>query len=446
MVITVLLLVLVGIIHGAVISKPSTISSAPEENLSSGGSPLNNGSDNTLKQPPRNNFPWHVHGSPLTLIFSSYGRSVKEDDVISCDVQAKRYIHDAVQTHSDGPIPPNLQLHWAYKSALLSIQHSPRMTYGNLTDIFTGIETFQLTYSYFELHFEIFDTANGIIGTGDIRNIRSSELPSLTTSNLPTNNISPSLIPPTVSKQLPEPPFTWPPKDARIKLTFTAFGPEISDKDILTCYVSAANYALQMIKARGDIPIPAGMLLHWAHGRASLTIQHMPLLRFGDLAEVLAALGSFQSQYGAAEAAFHFSNDKDEILGAGSVASRPNVLRPPDLTTSLIPNSPLSLIFGHYGGLLPGEDVLNAFLLLTQRIVTALLNGKRDELMLEALDVKSHRVFMAVNPEEQMTWGQLAVALEVITEFVSRWGGLQCFFVVAEEGKGRIGNGFVMFV
>ncbi|KAL8647033.1 MAG: hypothetical protein Q9226_006600, partial [Calogaya cf. arnoldii] len=75
------------------------------------------------------------------------------------------------------------------------------------------------------------------------------------------------------------------------------------------------------------------------------------------------------------------------------------------------------------------------------RIVTALLNGKRDESMLEALDVKSHRVFMVVNPEEQMTWGKLAVALERITKFVSRWGGLSCDFVVEEEGKGRIGNG-----
>ncbi|KAL8634758.1 MAG: hypothetical protein Q9226_009439 [Calogaya cf. arnoldii] len=135
--------------------------------------------------------------------------------------------------------------------------------YGNLTDVFTGIETFQLTFDYFEVHFEIFGTTNGIIGTGDIRKIGFPQTPNSPTPNLSINDISPALIPGTVSKRLPNSPFRWPPKDAPIKLTFTAFGPDISDKDVLTCYVSAANYALRNIKTHGDITIPADIVLYW---------------------------------------------------------------------------------------------------------------------------------------------------------------------------------------
>ncbi|KAL8650336.1 MAG: hypothetical protein Q9210_003877 [Variospora velana] len=476
------LLILIGVSHGAVIPAPNIIANTPEENLGGNTLPVKNGSDNGLQLPPRNPFRWSIHGSPLTLWFSSYGKEVNEDDIISCDIAAKNYIHDVVWAHGDGPIPPSLQLHWSHESAILSIQHSTRMTYGILADVLTGIETFQLTYDYFEVHFEIIDKAKGIVGSGDIRSIGSIQANSSTTPMLPIEDISPTLILPPAAKQLPDPPYSWPPDEsAHVKLTFTAYGPGLEEQDVLNCYVAAANYVLQMIKAHSNIRIAQDLFLHWTHGTAALTVQHMPRMRFGDLADVLAALGSFQSQYGYTEAAFHFSDDQHGILGAGSVESRDkvwnnttsgsswilsipanattlptfpttmptdptNLALPPDPTTVHLPDSSLSLTFTHYGRALPSEDLLHAWLLLTQRVTTQLLDGKRDAPMLEALIVKSRHALMVVSPKMEMAWGKLAVALEGITGLLSRWGWLSCNFAVGEDGVGMIGDGFVMFV
>ncbi|KAL8750327.1 MAG: hypothetical protein Q9184_006464, partial [Pyrenodesmia sp. 2 TL-2023] len=317
-----LLLFLIGVVRGAVIATPNNISKAPYENPSSNTSSWRNGGHDSLQRPLRDPFPWYLHGSPLTLLFSSFGKEVDEEDIISCDMAAKKYIHDVVQARGDGPIPPTLQLYWAHKSAILSVQQSTRMTYDMLADVLTGIETFQLMYDYFEVHFEIFDKAKGIIGSGDIRSTGLTQANGSSTPSLPIQRISPALIPPEVGKELPNPPFVWPTKDARIKLTFTAYGPDIADQDILSCYVAAANYVLEMIKTHGDIRIDPEIFLHWTHGTASLTVQHMPRMQFGDLADVVEVLASFQSEYRSTEAAFHFSDGQHGILGAGSVESR----------------------------------------------------------------------------------------------------------------------------
>ena len=353
------------------------------------------------------------------------------------------------------------------------------MIYSNLVDVFTGIGTYQLTYGYFEVHFEILDKVKGIIGSGDIRSTRMTPANSLTTPTLPIESISPALIPPQVQNGLPDPPFVWPRRNAPIKITFTAYGPEIAAQDTLTCYVAAANYALQMIKNHGEIQIDPNIFLHWTHGTASLTVQHLPRMRFGDLADVLAELVSFQSVYGYTEAAFQFSDNRNALLGAGSVKSRdtvenitsspwilsipPNATAlptslsatsantttwtlPPDPTTVRVPDSSLSLTFSHYGRAIPAEDFLHAWILLTQRVTTELLRGKKDEPMQEALSVKHRRVLIAVGPEMQMTWGKLAMALEGIMGFLSRWSWLSCNFVVGADGVGTIGDGFVMYI
>ncbi|KAL8919422.1 MAG: hypothetical protein Q9208_006800 [Pyrenodesmia sp. 3 TL-2023] len=490
-----LLLLLIGVVRGAVISTPNIISNAPDGNPSGNTAPVRSGGNAryiifhrglkhkslsskencSLPRPLQDPFPWYIHGSPLTLLFSSFGKEVDEDDIISCDIAAKKYIQDVVQAHGDGPIPPALQLLWAHKSAMVSIQHSPRMAYSSLMDVFTGIRTFQLTYDYFEVHFEILDKAKGFVGSGDIRSLTQAN--GSTTPTLPVEGISPALIPPQVRENLPDPPFVWPKNNARVKLTFTAYGPEIAEQDIVTCYVAAANYVLQMMKIHKNIQIAPNIFLHWTHGTASLTVQHMPRMRFGDLADVVAALVTFQSQYGFSEAAFHFSDGGQGTLGAGSVESSGNTVNdtntspwvlsipanatalptlpttgatsltlPPDPTIIRLPNSPLTLTFTDYGRSLPSDDFLHALLLLTQRVITELLNGKRDEPMLEALYVKPRRVLMMVSPEVQMTWGKLAVALEGISDFLSRWGWLACNFVVREDGVGMIGDGFVMYV
>ncbi|KAL8911367.1 MAG: hypothetical protein Q9171_003461 [Xanthocarpia ochracea] len=432
----------------------------------------------SFPRPLKDPLPWYIHGSPLTLLFSSSGIKINEKDTISCDIAANRYIRGVLQDHGDGPIPPTLQLLWAHKSAILSIQHSPRMIYSNLVDVFTGIGTYQLTYGYFEVHFEILDKVEGIIGSGDIRSTRLTQANGLTTPTLPIERIFPGLIPPQVRNGLPDPPFVWPRGNARVKITFTIYGSEIAEQDTLTCYVAAANYVLQMIKINGDIQIDPNTFLHWTHGTASLTVQHLPRMRFGDLADVLAALVSFQSVYGFTEAAFQISHNRHGILGAGSVESRdavknitsspwilsipPNATAlptlsasanttinwtlPPDPMTVHVPDSSLSLTFSHYGRAIPAEDFFHAWILLTQRVTTELLRGKKDEPMLEALYVKHRRVLIAVGPEVQMTWGKLAMALEGITEFLSRWSWLSCNFVVGADGVGTIGDGFVMYI
>ncbi|KAL8861142.1 MAG: hypothetical protein Q9178_002358 [Gyalolechia marmorata] len=432
-----------------------------------------------FRRPLQDPLPWYIHGSPLTLLFSSFGPKINEEDTIACDIAASRYIRGVLQDHGDGPIPPTLQLLWAHKSAILSLQHSPRMIYSNLVDVFTGIGTFQLTYGYSEVHFEILDKVKGIIGSGDIRSTRLTQANSLTTPTLPIERISPALIPPQVRNGLPDPPFIWPRRNARIKITFTSYGPKIAEQDILTCYVAAANYVLQMIRTNGDIQINPNKFLHWTHGTASLTIQHLPRMRFGDLADVVAALVSFQSVYGSTEAAFQISDSRHGILGAGSVESSDTVTNltsspwilsippnatalpplsasstntttiltlPPDPTTIRLPDSSLSLTFSHYGRAIPAEDFLHAWIMLTQRVTTELLRGKKDEPMLEALYVKHRRVLIAVGPEAQMTWGKLAMALEGITEFLSRWSWLSCNFVIGADGVGTIGDGFVMYI
>ncbi|KAL9056976.1 MAG: hypothetical protein Q9206_002541 [Seirophora lacunosa] len=493
-----IVLIFIGVIHGAVIPTPNIISNAPSENLSGTTSPTESGGDDGLQRPSRSPFSWDIHGSPLTLLFSSYGKNVHDEDIISCYTAAKRYIRDVVRTHGDGPIPPSLQLHWTHRSAVLSIQHSPRMTYGILADFFIGIETFQLSYNYFEVHFEIILQATGIIGSGDISRFigsTSANNNSITPAPLPETEgtISPALIlPPAAGKiQLPAPPFIWPQNDTPVKITFTAYGIRLNETDILTCYVAAANYVLQTIQVHGDIQIAPNVILHWTHGTASLTVQHRPRMRFGDLSDVVAALESFQSRYGFTEAAFYFSSSDGQrggILGAGSVGSRnaevlnstttssnpwmlsipkanatatvpPNsdpttndATLPPDPTTIRpLPESRLYLTFTHYGRVLPPEDLLEAWLLLTQRVTTELLRGKRDDTMLEALDVKYRHALMVVSPTEEtekmMTWGKLAVALQGITKFLSGEGAwLSCDFIVGEYGRGMIGNGFVMYV
>ncbi|KAL9010249.1 MAG: hypothetical protein Q9173_004799 [Seirophora scorigena] len=487
-------LFLLGVVHGAVIPTPNIISNAPSENLSSTTSPTESGGDDG----------WYIHGSPLTLLFSSYGKNVNDEDIISCYITAKKYIHDVVRTHGDGPIPPSLQLHWTHRSAVLSIQHSPRMTYGILADFFTGIGAFQLAYNYFEVHFEIILQATGIVGSGDIS--RSTGSPpadniSISPAPLPEieDTISPALtLPPAAGRnQPPAPPFIWPQNDAPVKITFTAYGLGLNEFDILTCYVAAANYVLQSIQVHGDMRIAPDILLYWTHGTANLTVQHRPRMRFGDLSDVVAALDSFQSRYGFTQAAFHFSSSDDQrggILGAGSVGSKDAVVqnsttassspwmlsdpeanatvlvpptsltppttdtttndltRPPDPTTIRpLPDSRLYLTFTHYGRVLPPEDLLQAWFLLSQRVTTELLRGKRDDPMLEALDVKYRHALMVVSPTEEiekmMTWGKLAVALQGITNFLSGSGDwLSCDFVVGEDGRGIIGNGFVMYV
>lgn len=347
------------------------------------------------------------------------------------------------------------------------------MTYSNLMDVFTGIQTFQLAYDYFEVHFEILDKARGLVGSGNIGS--STQAEDSATPTLPIEGVSPALIPPQVGEDLPDPPFVWPRNYARIKLTFTAYGPEIAEQDILTCYAAAANYILQIMRVHGNIIIAPNVFLHWTHGTASLTVQHMPRMRFGDLADVITALDSFQSEYRYTEAAFRFSGRGHGILGAGSVessgkvkntTSSPWVLSipanttalptlpteatswtlPPDPTTVRLPNSPLFLTFTDYGRSLPSEDSLHALLLLTQRVITELMRGKKDEPILEALYVKPRRVLMVVSPEAQMTWGKLAVALEGLSEFFGQWGWLTCTFLSEEDGVGIIGNGLVMYV
>ncbi|KAL8962575.1 MAG: hypothetical protein Q9193_001033 [Seirophora villosa] len=373
------------------------------------------------------------------------------------------------------------------------------MTYGILADFFIGIETFQLSYNYFEVHFEILLQATGIIGSGDISRFTrstSADNGSITPAPLPEteDTISPALIlPPAAGQiQLPAPPFIWPQNDTPVKITFTAYGISLNEIDILTCYVAAANYVLQTIQVHGDIRIAPNVILHWTHGTASLTVQHRPPMRFGDLSDVVAALDSFQSRYGFTEAAFYFSSSDGQrggILGAGSVGSRnavvqnstttsstpgilsipkanatapvpppttdpttKNLTLPPDPTTIRpLPDSRLYLTFTHYGRVLPPEDLLQAWLLLTQRVTTELLRGKRDDVMLEALDVKYRHALMVVSPTEEtgkmMTWGKLAVALQGITKFLSGEGAwVSCDFIVGEDGRGMIGNGFVMYV
>lgn len=218
------------------------------------------------------------------------------------------------------------------------------MTYEMLADVFTGIGTFQLKYNYFEVHFEIVDKAKGIVGSGNIRSTGLTQAYNPSTPILPIERISPALIPPQVGKELPDLPFVWPKERSRIKLTFTAYGPEIAVQDILSCYVAAANYVLQMIRTHDNIRIAPNIFLHWTHGTASLTVQHMPRMRFGDLADVVEALGSFQSEYGSTQAAFHFSDGQHGILGAGSVESRDpgenNTSNPTALPTLPAPTDP----------------------------------------------------------------------------------------------------------
>lgn len=236
----------------------------------------------SLQRPPRTPFTWHIHDTTLSLEFSSFGKDIDDEDIVSCYVSAQNYVSGVIHGHGDGRIPPSLQLYWAHSSAAFSVQHSPWMTYGMLAKAIKGIETFQLTYNYSETYFKIIDNTRGEIGSGDIRSTSSTQAANSTSLTLPSEIISPNVTLPAVRLSPPKPPFVWSAQEtAHLKLHFTSYGHDMDETDLLSCYVAAAQHVLPIIKAQGNIYIPQDVSLHWTHGTASLTILHQPRMHGG---------------------------------------------------------------------------------------------------------------------------------------------------------------------
>lgn len=408
------------------------------------------------------------------LDFVSYGQDIDDEDLISCYQEARRYIHDVVQAHGDGPIPPSVQLHWAHESAALTLHHSSRMTYDNLSSVILGIEVFQLTYGYFVTNFEIVDRTRGQIGSGEIRFVGDRTLSqpgNLTSPTLPIVDLSTSSNNTAVSDP-PTPPFLWPiPRQPALFLNFRSFGRAVEQDDILSCYINAANYISQQIGPHGDRPIPRQATLHWTHGSASLTVSRRPILTYGVLADVLGGLLAFQVHFGFTEAFCAILQDGTMNLGSVTVVSRPaprggqaervtslfqidqvtnistSLGAPIDPTTIRVRDTPITITFSAFGRSVPSEDFLIAVNQITFRIIDELVKGGKDHLIgKKDLEWKWHRALMVVNTYEHMTWGMLGTVVEGITAFAIRFGWLSCDFLAAEDIWGGIGNGFISLI
>ena len=417
-----------------------------------------------------------MHGTSLALEFSLYGQDIDEEDMLSCCSAAAQYVHDVVQSQGDGLIPFGLQLYWAHRTVAFAVSHSPRMTYDTLANIIVGIEIFQLTFGYFETHFKIIDNTRGEIGAGDARSAQpstSSKLDNSTSHTLPVENIVPASE---QSKPLGRPPimpFIWHvPEDPTLELNFTAYGRELAQVDVVSCYVAAANFIKLMIETHGDVPIDPRYFLHWTHGTASLTFEPEPRMLFGTLADVLTALSLFQVEYGFTEVAFHILEEDRPPLGTGTVAwrhRRPGAQPEPvtslltlpqgtntsssaavgiphDPTAIRVPNSNIILTFSKYGRALPEIDFLLAIVQITLRIITEIQKPGGDHSIGEDLDWKWDRVMLFVSPTEEMTWGTLGTVINGITSFGVQYEWVSFDYLVEQEdGDGKLsvaGSGF----
>ena len=390
--------------------------------------------------------------------------------MISCYVTASQYVDDVIRVHGDRPIPPSLQLFWAHGSASFTVHQSPRMTYENLFNVVTGVEVFQLTYGYFETNFEIVHNTKGQVGSGEVRSTRpyTASMTNSTSASLRVDDVSPNI---SALSPLPNAPFLHRIRfDPPLDLNFTTFGHKISEADVLTCYTSAAIYLKSMIEAHGDVAIPATTSLHWAHGSASVTIQHRPRMTWATLADVLSGLSLFQMKYENTETTFDIVHEGGENLGSGNLSYRnapqqqqhatPLLLpssqitnisslftTPRDPTTIRVRNTPITLTFSAYGRALLAEDFLLAINQITFRIIDELLkpDGK-DKSIDEELQWRWRAALVFVLPEKEMTWGVLGTAIEGIVAFGMQNGWLSCDFEVQIDEVGPVGRGFVGYV
>ena len=391
--------------------------------------------------------------------------------MISCYVTASRYVDDVIRVHGDGQIPPSLQLFWAHGSASFTVHQSSRMTYENLFNVITGVEVFQLTYGYFETNFEIVQNTKGQVGSGEVRSTRpyTASMTNSTSASLRVDDVSPNISAPS---PLPNAPFLRRIRfGAPLDLNFTAFGRKISEADVLACYTSAAFYLKLMTETHGDVAIPATTSLHWAHGSASLTIQHKPRMVWAALADVLSGLSLFQMKYGNTETTFNILHEGGENLGSGDLTYRnasrhqqqhePSLLLPSsqitnissllttprDPTTIRVRNTPITLTFSAYGRALLAEDFLLAINQITFRIIDELLkpDGK-DKSIEEELQWRWRAALVFVLPEKEMTWGVLGTAIEGVVAFGMQNGWLSCDFEVQIDEVGPVGRGFVGYI
>ena len=412
------------------------------------------------------------------LTFTAYGKDLNDEDVESCYSQAESYIYEILKSHGDGPVLLGPHLYWTHNSVAMSILHSSYMSYSMLTHVLSGIQNFQLTYGYFETYFDIVDRIKGIIGAGGVHpNLPVSKRNKILRT-LSNNGVSPTITPTLIRQLPPRPPFLWPVKSNRhLILNFTSFGHAIDPTKILICYLAATRYVAQKIATLGDVDIPRDEFLDWTHESVSLTVQHTPRMKYGILADVIAALEQFQSRFGYTTTAFYFSHDKLDTLGAGLVGStyssqnnisspwtlpirfnstslptlpalslNTSLARPIDPTIIHPPSAPFFFTLSNYGHRVPPEDYLFAVLQLTQRIIVELLKGNRDASVGEDLDERRGGAVIVVRPEKEMTWTILAVLLDVITNFMNKWGWLSLDFEVSLDELGGIGNGFVSYI
>lgn len=348
------------------------------------------------------------------------------------------------------------------------------MTYGDLVSVISGIETFQLTYGYFETLFLVNDNTKGQIGSGAIRfaeSSTSSQPDNSTSLNPPVIELSPNVSSAVPLTNPPSPPFIWPiPYDPSLSFNFTVFGRVLATADIMSCYVTAANYIKQVIESHGDIPIPERALLHWTHSMARLTIQHRREMTYGVLADVLGGLAAFQDQYGFTEATFHIIEQGFGQIGSGRIAYRrptrqtervtsrlqplintnlsstTSLATPRDPTTVRVRNTPITLTFSSYGRVMSSENYLILMNQITLRVIDELLkspDGKDALIGEQALDWKWGLALVVLHPWGEMTWGMLGTAIEGITAFGIQWGWLSCDFLIGEDRLGEVANGFV---
>ena len=206
------------------------------------------------------------------------------------------------------------------------------MTYNTIDSVLPGLELFQLTYGYFELHFEIIHNTKGEIGSGDVRSTRPSTSSDSTPDNPQPENVTSLLLSAEANQNAtlalstspnltarPPSPFLWPIQGTSLRLNFTSFGGIMHVPDILTVYVAAAGYVRQVIQTHGNSPIPAATVLSWSHRTVSFTVEHAPAMTFYDLADVIGGLSDFQRSYGYTVVQFEIVDANLVKIGAGNV-------------------------------------------------------------------------------------------------------------------------------
>ncbi|KAG6991141.1 hypothetical protein G7Y79_00056g090220 [Physcia stellaris] len=224
-------------------------------------------------------FRYTVPGTHLDVVFTAFGRELKDVDVWPTFIDATSFAIDGMVHDGYQPVPAEADLRWRQGGAELSITKTPQLTYNILATSIAAVHDVGMTYGIYATNFQI-RAAGQRLGTGQLA-FRLAE-PSPATNSTAT-----------ARRDLGDPhdPYWHSVYDTPIMLKFSTYKGALPTPFILDSLVTAIFTAASAIRDnRGDLHIKKA----WLWERAvRLTCYPRPDMSWRNLASAVVGMKWF---------------------------------------------------------------------------------------------------------------------------------------------------------